>query len=137
MSAESFMLGYGAAQAVPGPLFSVAAYMGAVSGAHLVWSALAAIVAIFAPGFLLLIAVLPVWTQLRALPRATRVIAGINAAVVGLLAAALYDPVWTSAVHTAPDIVLLLLGWFVLSRTSPIWAVLSTVIGAVLLFLTL
>jgi chromate transporter len=134
MSAESFMLGYGAAQAVPGPLFSVAAYMGAASGTHLVWSAIVAIAAIFAPGFLLLIAVLPVWSQLRALPRATRIIAGINAAVVGILAAALYDPVWTSAVRGAGDIVLLLLGWFVLSRTSAIWAVLFTVAGAVLLF---
>ncbi len=134
MSAESFMLGYGAAQAVPGPLFSVAAYMGAASGTHLVWSALVAIAAIFAPGFLLLIAVLPVWPQLHELPRATRIIAGINAAVVGILAAALYDPVWTSAVRTAWDIALLLLGWVVLSRTSPIWAVLFTVAGAVLLF---
>ncbi len=134
MSAESFMLGYGAAQAVPGPLFSVAAYMGAASGAHLVLASLVALLAIFTPGFLLLIAVLPAWSQLRAFPRATRVIAGINAAVVGILTAALYDPVLTSAVHNINDAILALLGLLVLARTSPIWAVISSVAGAVLLF---
>jgi chromate transporter len=101
ISADSFLAGYGAAQAVPGPMFTLAAYLGARlpdARGGLV-GASAALVAIFLPGFLLVAGVLPLWRSIGHTPTAARAVAGINAAVVGLLAAALYDPVWTSAVH--------------------------------------
>ena len=105
VSDEAFLSGYGAAQAVPGPLFSFAAYLGAVVnvGPGGVAGAATALVAIFLPGMLLLLGVLPLWRSLRGAPRAGAAIAGIHAAVVGLLAAALYDPIWVTAVHAPAD----------------------------------
>src|SRR5690606_1307636 len=94
---EAFLAGYGAAQAVPGPLFTFAAYLGAVMQAPpagMVGAAVA-LVAIFIPSALLIIGCLPFWDRLRSAPLAQRALAGVNAAVVGLLAAALYDPVFS------------------------------------------
>jgi chromate transporter len=126
VSSNAFMAGYGAAQAVPGPLFSFAAFLGAASTGHPsgVVGALIATLAIFLPSFLLVGAALPLWGELRAFASMRRAMAGINAAVVGILLAALYDPVWTSAVHTGRDFALLvvalvLLGWW----RVPSWAV--------------
>src|ERR1700734_4027396 len=105
VSANAFLAGYGAAQAVPGPLFTFAAYLGAVAGVGPggVAGAALALVAIFAPGLLLLMAALPFWNGLRACVNARAAMAGVNAAVVGLLASALYNPVWTSAVPGPTD----------------------------------
>lgn len=126
VTSNVFMAGYGAAQAVPGPLFSFAAYLGAASTGHPsgMIGALLATVAIFLPSFLLVGAALPLWSELRAFAPMRRAMAGINAAVVGILLAALYDPVWTSAVHTTRDfalvvVALVLLGWW----RVPSWAI--------------
>lgn len=108
---DVFLAGYGAAQAVPGPLFTFAAFLGASmnvipSG----WpGAVLCLVAVFAPSFLLVIGVLPFWERLRSNRRTQAALAGINAAVVGLLLAALYDPVWTSAIRAPEHFVLALL----------------------------
>ncbi|KQT51060.1 chromate transporter [Aureimonas sp. Leaf454] len=101
---EAFLAGYGVTQAVPGPLFTFAAYVGAASGPapNGVAGAALAIGAIFLPSALLVVGVLPFWQSLRRSTRARRALAGINAAVVGLLAAALYDPVFTEGVTSAP-----------------------------------
>ena len=101
-----FLTAYGAAQAVPGPLFAVAAYVGAAAapgGASAPWAA-AAVVAIFLPGLLLAVAGFALWRHVGASPRAAAAIAGVNAGVVGLLAAALYDPLCRSAVHHWSDV---------------------------------
>jgi chromate transporter len=100
-----FMAGYGAAQAVPGPLFTFAAYLGALMSPapNGVIGALIALAAIFFPSFLLLVGVLPFWAALRVKPAFQSVLAGINATVVGLLAAALYTPGWTGTIRSVPD----------------------------------
>ena len=101
----AFLAGYGAAQAVPGPLFTFAAYLGAIASASsggAVGAALA-LIAIFAPGLLILMGALPFWHGLSGRPGARAAMAGVNAAVVGLLASAFYDPVWTSAVRGPTD----------------------------------
>lgn len=100
VDADTFLAGYGAAQAVPGPLFTFASFLGAsAQGVHWLWGATLATVAIFLPAALLVIGVMPFWDQLRAHPRAAHALAGANAAVVGILAAALYMPVFTSGIH--------------------------------------
>jgi len=110
-----FLAGYGLAQAVPGPLFTLASYLGsasAVGSASVAVSllvGLAATLAIFLPAFLLLVGVLPFWERLRAHPLIYAALGGINAAVVGLLAAALWNPVITSAVHGPADLLLVAL----------------------------
>ncbi len=106
VSDNSFLAGYGAAQAVPGPLFTFAAYLGAVAGVAPggVAGAVVALLAIFIPGILCLMGSLPFWHGLRARPGAQAAVRGTNAAVVGLLGAALYNPVWTSAVHRPADV---------------------------------
>jgi chromate transporter len=121
-----FVAGYGAAQAVPGPLFTFAAYLGAVmqvppsglAGATL------ALVAVFAPSFLLVIGTLPFWNALRRRADMQAGLRGVNAAVVGLLAAALYNPVWTSAITGPVDVALALAAFAALAlwRTPP-WLV--------------
>jgi chromate transporter len=115
VSDSRFMAGYAAAQAVPGPLFTFAAFLGAVisPGPGGAGGALIALVAIFLPSFLLLIGVLPFWNTVREQPGFQSTLSGINATVVGLLAAALYQPVWTSTVFTVPDFSIAL-GTFVL-----------------------
>lgn len=115
---DAFLAGYGVAQAVPGPLFSFAAFLGAAmrhgpSG----WAGgLLCLVAIFLPAFLLVAGALPFWERLRRNARMRGALAGINAAVVGLLLAALYDPVWTSAIFGPRDLLLAALALFALMR---------------------
>ena len=123
---EAFLAGYGLAQAMPGPLFTFAAYLGAVmtpapSG---IAGALIALVAVFAPGLLLVYGMLPFWDALRLRPTAQAAMRGANAAVVGILAAALYSPVWTSAVLSPRDFALALAGFLLLTvwKTPP-WVV--------------
>ncbi len=141
ISADDFLAGYGAAQAVPGPMFSLAAYLGArMPGAvgGLLGASLA-LTAIFLPGFLLLSGILPLWQFLARYTAAAQVIAGVNAAVVGLLGAALYDPVWTSAVFNPADVAIALVGFTMVSawRLSVIyvvaWCVLASMLHALLL----
>lgn len=105
VSNDTFLAGYGAAQAVPGPLFTFAAYLGAVMGPQPNgWQgALLCTAAIFLPAFLLTIGVLPFWDELRRFDAVRSALVGVNAAVVGLLLAALYHPVWTSAIKTPAD----------------------------------
>ena len=130
-----FLAGYGAAQAMPGPLFSFAAYLGdALPGARggLIGAA-TALVALFLPGILLLVGVLPFWDALRARPRMRAAMRGVNAAVVGLLGAALYDPVWTSAIHRPADFALALIGatLLIVWRAPPILVVALGAAGGV------
>ena len=127
MSDSAFLAGYGATQAVPGPLFTFAAYLGAtIQGT---WGgpigAMVALVAIFLPGILLLMGVLPFWGELRSRPRAQAALRGVNAAVVGLLGAALYNPVWTSAILSPSDLALALVGFVLLVvwRAPPVLVV--------------
>lgn len=105
VSNETFLAGYGAAQAVPGPLFTFASFVGAsMNTAPSGWvGGMICLLAIFTPSFLLVTGVLPFWEKLRRNMRTHAALAGINAAVVGLLLAALYNPVWTSAVHQPQD----------------------------------
>jgi len=138
---DEFLAGYGAAQAVPGPMFTLAAYLGArlpgAEGGAL--GATVALIAIFLPGFLLVAGVLPLWRALARRPVAARAIAGVNAAVVGLLGAALYDPVWTSAVRGGADLAIALVGftllvaWRVSALLVVLWCVAASVLAAVLL----
>jgi chromate transporter len=129
---DAFLAGYGAAQAVPGPLFTFAAYLGAVMGpAPNGWFGGAiCLVAIFAPSFLLVVGVLPFWDVLRRYARMQSALRGINAAVVGLLLAALYRPVWTSAIRGGADFGLALAAFALLMFwKAPPWLV---VLGAAL-----
>lgn len=126
VSPDSFLTGYGAAQAVPGPLFTFAAYLGAVLGPEPngVFGAMIALLAIFLPGFLILTGVLPFWDRFRAMTAAQSLMQGANAAVVGILAAALYSPVFTSAITNMRDFALALLCFVLLIMWKlPPWAV--------------
>ena len=130
---DRFLAGYGAAQAVPGPLFTFAAFLGAsmrpepggIPGAGL------ALVAIFLPSFLLVWGVLPIWDALRARPGVQRALRGVNAAVVGILLAALVTPVWTGAVATPVDAFVAVAAAVVLvvARLPPIAVVLGTAVA--------
>lgn len=123
---ETFLAGYGLAQAVPGPLFTFAAYLGAVVGPapHGLRGAVIALVALFLPGLLLVYGMLPFWDGLRRRPAAQAAMRGANAAVVGILGAALYSPVWTSAVLSPPDFALALTGFLLLTVwQAPPWIV--------------
>jgi chromate transporter len=126
VSQAAFLSGYGAAQAVPGPLFTFAAYLGAVMGPapNGVAGAALCLVAIFLPSFLLIVGVLPFWNALRSRGEAQGALMGANAAVVGLLAAALYNPVWTTAVATPFDVGLVLAAFLLLAAwKAPPWLV--------------
>jgi chromate transporter len=115
---DVFLAGYGATQAMPGPLFTFAAYLGAVvapAGSAALWSA-AALVFMFLPGILIALAGLPLWTWLGRHPAPKAGLAGVNAAVVGVLGAALYDPIWTSAVMGGRDVAIALIGFLLLER---------------------
>lgn len=137
ISPDAFLAGYGAAQAVPGPLFTFAAYLGAaltpqpngIPGATL------ALVAVFAPGFLLLIGVLPFWDRLRQSPDARAAMAGTNAAVVGLLGAALITPIIPSAITSLPALGLaaLCFGLLVVGKTPPWAVVIVSALGGIVL----
>jgi chromate transporter len=124
VSDNAFLTGYGAAQALPGPLFTFAAYLGAVAGVPPagVAGAFVALVAIFLPGMLALTGALPFWHELRALAPAQAAMRGVNAAVVGLLGAALYNPVWTSAVQAPADLAVAATGFVLLTiwRAPPL-----------------
>lgn len=133
MAADTFLAGYGAAQAVPGPLFTFSAFLGAVEAG--VSGAMIAVLAVFLPGTLLVFAGLPLWRWIRKHEKARSALAGVNAGVVGLLLAALYDPVWTSAVHGAMDLAIVLALWLALAVLRwPVWglAPVSAILGAVI-----
>lgn len=139
VAADEYLAGYGAAQAVPGPVFSVAAYLGAMlpgDNGGLLGASLA-LLAIFLPGFLLVSAMLPLWQSLQNYPLASSTIAGVNAGVVGLLAAALYDPIWVSVVHQFSDILIAVIGLLMLQlwRISALWIVLWCVSASIVLTL--
>lgn len=126
VSNDTFLAGYAAAQAVPGPLFSFAAFLGgSITGVSGGWLAgMVCLLAIFAPSFLLVIGVLPFWESLRANARTQAALAGINAAVVGLLLAALYQLVCSSAIEHAQDFGLALLAFIALMFWKmPAWLV--------------
>ena len=126
ITAEEFIAGYGAAQAIPGPLFTFSAYLGSVMdvGPSGIPGALIALIAIFLPSFLLVIAILPFWNRLSQSTNFRAALVAINAAVVGILAAALFDPVWTSSIQDPVDFAIaaaafgLLMFW-----KLPSWAV--------------
>ncbi len=127
VSDDAFLAGYGAAQAVPGPLFTFAAYLGAVVNAepHGVPGAVLGLIGIFAPGMLVLVGTLPFWGRLRQYATVQAALRGVNAAVVGLLGSALYDPVWTSSVTVPGDFGIALVGFVLLSvwRAPPLLVV--------------
>ena len=126
VTTEQFIAGYGASQAIPGPLFTFSAYLGTVMdvGPGGISGALIALIAIFLPSFLLVIAILPFWHRLNQVRKFRAALVGINAAVVGILAAALFDPVWSSSIKEPADFALaaaafgLLIFW-----KFPSWAV--------------
>ncbi|MDP5274310.1 chromate efflux transporter [Chengkuizengella sp. 2205SS18-9] len=123
---DQFIAGYGATQAVPGPLFTFSAYLGAVmdTGTHAVIVALVAVIAIFLPSFLLVIGTMPFWNVIRQKKHFQSALMGINAAVVGILLAALYDPVWTSSVNNMYDFVLVIITFSLLMLWKlPPWMV--------------
>ena len=126
MNDTSFLAGYGAAQALPGPLFSIASYLGAVSVPALApWASALAVLAIFLPGLLLVTGSLAFQRSIMGNVRARRAMAGVNAAVVGILAAALYDPLWTTGIATLVDVIVAAGAFFLLLRfkTPPILVV--------------
>ncbi len=138
---DAFLAGYGAAQAVPGPLFTFAAFLGAsMNQAPGGWlGGLVALLAIFLPSFLLVLGALPFWEQLRRNRRTQAALMGVNAAVVGLLLAALYQPVWTSAIHRPEDFGLALVAltallfwklppWLVVLGSGALGALLSSLL---------
>jgi chromate transporter len=135
---DDFLAGYSAAQAVPGPLFTVSAFLGAVSSGTPtgIAGAAVALVAIFLPGALLVVGALPFWLALRRARGARRAVMGINAGVVGLLAAALYSPVFTEGVTSPLSLGVAIAAFLALTRWSaPPWAVIigAGVLGALLL----
>jgi chromate transporter len=137
---NTFLAGYGAAQAVPGPLFTFAAYLGTVvtPSPHGVPGAALGLFGIFLPGVLILLGTLPFWDNFRKRPHAQAIMRGVNAAVVGLLGAALYNPVWTSSVNAPGDFVVALIGFVLLTvwRAPPLLVVIVSALGGVALALT-
>jgi chromate transporter len=137
VSDDAFLAGYGAAQAVPGPLFSFATYLGAVVKLEpngLAGAALG-LIGIFLPGILILIGMLPFWDAFRMRASAQAAMRGVNAAVVGLLGAALYNPVWTTSVKTSADFAIALVGFVLLVawRAPPLVVVIVSALGGVVL----
>jgi chromate transporter len=131
ISDDRFLTGYGLAQAVPGPLFTLAAYLGAANAyAPPAWSACVAVIFIFLPGLLMTIAALALWSRVSRHDIVRSALAGVNAAVVGILAAALYNPVWKTAVLAPIDIGIALIGLLLLVRwrVPPIAVVLFTLV---------
>ncbi|MFQ2275710.1 chromate efflux transporter [Aeromonas hydrophila] len=135
LSEQQFLTGYSLAQLVPGPMFTLATYLGAqLLPATPVGGALLATLALFLPGFLLLWAMGPCWQSWLARPRLAGAVAGINAAVVGLLLAALYQPVWQSAVLAPTDLALAAIGFYLLRVLKlPILALATLLVVATLL----
>ena len=139
VSDDAFLAGYGAAQAVPGPLFTFAAYLGAVvhPTPHGVAGAVLGLFGIFLPGVLILLGALPFWDSFRKHVVAQAAMRGVNASVVGLLGAALYNPLWTSSVKTPGDFGLALVGFVLLTvwRLPPLAVVIVSALGGVALAL--
>lgn len=139
ISDDAFLAGYGAAQAVPGPLFTFAAYLGVVMkpSPNGVAGAIISLVAIFLPGMLVLTGTLPFWENFRRRAWAQSIMRGVNAAVVGLLAAALYNPVWTNAIKAPEDFGLALVGFVLLTvwQTPPLIVVVISALGGIALAL--
>lgn len=133
VSATDFLAGYGAAQAMPGPLFAFSAYLGAVMNPALLgplapWQAgLLMLLALFAPALLVVVGLLPFWDVLRQRRGVRSAMTGLNAGVVGLLLAALIDPVWPSAIHSPAHLALAVVALLALlrGRLSPVWVVLA------------
>lgn len=125
MNEEAFLAGYGVTQAVPGPLFTFAAYLGTVMNG---WQGgIVATIAIFLPAFLLVVGALPFWDQLRNHPKITGAIRGVNAAVIGILIAALYSPIWASSILEAKDFALAVILFSMLAYWKlPPWIVVVT-----------
>ena len=136
VSDDAFLAGYGAAQAVPGPLFTFAAYLGSVKGSppNGLLGGILGLVAIFLPGLLLHLGTLPFWERFRRRPGTQAVMRGINAAVVGLLGAALYSPIWTSAVQGPQDFAVALVGFILLMawKAPPVVVVAVSALGGAL-----
>lgn len=133
VSNDLFMAGYGLANAIPGPLFAFSAYLGAVStpipnG----WiGGLICLIAAFLPSFLLVVGALPFWERLRSIPKVRHSMLGLNAAVVGILLAALYKPVWTSAIFSSKDFALMAVGFTLLEFWKlPSWMVVLMTVAA-------
>ena len=140
VSNDAFLAGYGAAQAVPGPLFTFAAYLGTVINAspHGIAGAALGLFGIFLPGILVLLGTLPFWNMFRQRSDAQAVMRGVNAAVVGILAAALYNPVWTNSVNSSRDFAVALVGFVLLTvwRAPPLAVVVfGALAGMALAFL--
>jgi chromate transporter len=139
VSDDVFLAGYGAAQAVPGPLFTFAAYLGAVvtPSPHGIAGAALGLFGIFLPGILILLGTLPFWDAFRKRATAQSMMRGVNAAVVGLLGAALYNPVWTSSVKTPGDFGIALVGFVLLTvwRAPPLLVVIVGALGGIALAL--
>lgn len=135
---DAFLAGYGAAQAMPGPLFTFAAYLGAVAEPtpNGIVGAVIALVAIFLPGLLLVAGLLPFWDTFRRRPSAQATMRGTNAAVVGILGAALYNPVWTSAVTGPRDFAIAAVGFVLLTvwRWPPLAVVVAITVGTTILY---
>ena len=131
ISTDTFLTGYAAAQAVPGPMFTLATYLGFfASGSSPVIGAIVATLAIFLPGFLLVIGILPAWQMLAGRVRIAAAVAGINASVVGLLLSALYAPVFVSAVHSGLEMALVIVGCFLLRVMKlPVWLLVLLFMG--------
>jgi chromate transporter len=135
LSDDAFLAGYGAAQAVPGPLFTFAAYLGTIVNPtpHGIPGAVLGLVGIFLPGILILIGTLPFWDAFRKRADAQAIMRGVNAAVVGLLGAALYNPVWTNSVKTPGDFGIALVGFVLLTvwRAPPLVVVAISAVGGI------
>lgn len=135
LSEEAFLAGYGAAQAVPGPLFTFAAYLGAVMNG---WQGgILATIAIFLPAFLLILGTLPFWDSLRHNPKIKGALMGVNAAVVGILISAFYHPIWTSSILAPIDFAFaaILFSILVYWKLPPWMIVVSGAIGGSLMTL--
>ena len=128
LTEQVFLAGYGATQAVPGPLFTFAAYLGTVMNGWI--GGIVATIAIFLPAFLLILGALPFWDQLRTNPKVTGAIMGVNAAVIGILISALYFPIWTSSILATKDFALAAILFSMLAYWKlPPWVI--VVVGAV------
>lgn len=136
ISADAFLTGYATAQAVPGPMFTLATFLGfEINSSSPLLGALIATIAVFLPGFLLIIVVLKHWKSLVEIPAVSGALMGVNAAVVGLLLAALYQPIFQSAVHNAIDMGLVVLGVYLLKSIKlPIVTIVLLYMGIGILF---